>query len=110
MVFHGIAAGGTGFGLGPAGPGRGGTGSASDLDPGLVIGPAAAGAFNIGLTPAHGNHGDKKDAQIVVPAHQTRAGQPAGRAGPGVVIQLDLLGLHTADKNEDPPPASGRTG
>ena len=66
--------------------------------------PAAAAAFQKGLSALNGNQGDEEEADIVVQPFAPGRRQAAVRARPGLVIDLDFLRLHSANEDEGSPP------
>ena len=67
--------------------------------------PAAAAAFQEGLSPLDGNQRDEEKADIVVKAFEPGRRQAAPGTTSGLVVHLNLLGLYPPDeKEEDPPP------
>jgi len=72
--------------------------------PGFIEDAAAAAAFNEGLSPLNRDQRDEKKAYIMVQSFEPGRGQTAPRTGPGLIIHLNLLGLHTPDKKEEDSP------
>lgn len=66
--------------------------------------PAAPVAFQKRLSPFDGNQGNEEKADIVIQPFPPRRRQAAVRAGPGLVVDLDFLRLHSANEDEGPPP------
>jgi len=64
---------------------------------------AATVTFQKWLSALDGNQGDKKQAKIMIPPFPPGRRQAAGRTGPGLVIDLNFLRLHSANEDEDAP-------
>jgi len=71
--------------------------------PGFVKHSAATVTFQKWLSALDGNQGDKKQAKIMIPPFPPGRRQAAGRTGPGLVIDLNFLRLHSANEDEDAP-------
>ena len=71
---------------------------------GFIKNPAAAIAFQEGLSPLDGNQGNKEKTDVMVQALQSGGRQAASGTSPSPVIQLNLLGLYSPDKKEEDPP------
>jgi hypothetical protein len=65
--------------------------------------PAAPVAFQKRLPAFDGNQGNEEKAEIVIQPFPPRRRQAAVRAGPGLVVDLDFLRLHSADEDEGAP-------
>ena len=67
--------------------------------------PAAPVTFQERLPTLDRDKGNEKKTQVVIQPLKPRCRRATGRAGPRLVIDLHLLGLHTPDeKEEDTPP------
>ncbi len=73
---------------------------------GVVKNPPAPVAFQECLPPFDGDEGNEEKAQVMVQPFEPGRGPAALRTGTRLIIDLDLLGLHTADEKEEntPPP------
>ena len=70
--------------------------------------PAAAVAFQEGLSAPDRNQGNEEKAEIVIQAFPPGRRQAAVWAGPGLIIDLDLLRLHPSNEDEGAPPLESR--
>jgi hypothetical protein len=66
--------------------------------------PAAAVAFQKRLSAFDGNQGNKEKANIMIQPFAPGRRQAAGRAGPGLVVNLNFFRLHSANEDENKPP------
>ncbi len=71
---------------------------------GGIKNPPAPVAFQECLPPLDGDEGNEKKAQVMVQPFEPGRGQATLRTGTRLILYLDLLGLHTADEDEDAPP------
>ena len=71
---------------------------------GFVKDSAAAVALQKRLSAFDGNQGNEKKTNIMIQPFAPRRRQAAGRAGPGLVVNLNLFRLHSANEDENTPP------
>jgi len=72
--------------------------------PGFVKRPAAAVAFQERFSALDRNQGNKEEADIVIQPLAPRRRQATLRAGPRLIVDLNLLRLHPANEDEGSPP------
>ena len=79
------------------------------LGPALFVKyPAAAVAFEKRFSAFDRNQGNEEEADIVIQPFAPGRRQATVRAGPGLVIDLDFLRLHSTNEDESPPPLESR--
>jgi hypothetical protein len=66
--------------------------------------PAATVTFQKWLSALDGNQGDKEQAKIMIQPFPSGRRQAAARTGPGLIIDLHFLRLHSTNEDEDTPP------
>jgi len=66
--------------------------------------PATPVAFQEKFSSFDRDEGNKKKTQVMIQAFEPSEGQSTIRAGPLLVIYLNLLGLQTPDEDESAPP------
>jgi hypothetical protein len=71
---------------------------------GFVKNSAAAVAFQKRLSAFDGNQGNEEKANIMIQPLAPGRRQTAGRAGPGLIVNLNFFRLHSANEDEDTPP------
>jgi hypothetical protein len=71
---------------------------------GFVKKSAAPVAFQKRLSAFDGNQGNEEKANIMIQPLASGRRQAAGRAGPRLVVNLNLFRLHSANEDEDAPP------
>jgi hypothetical protein len=75
------------------------------LRPALFVkNPATAVAFQKRLSSFNGNQRNEEEADIMIQPFAPGRRQATVRAGPGLIIDLNLLRLHSTDKDEGAPP------